>query len=204
MRWPRRGSASRRARYARPEGLGQAFNFDLLEADFAADQFRTIITDNLTLAAESGSSSTWVLSNHDVMRHASRYGLPRRDGAAERPSTRWLRTGGTKPRMDRDAGLRRARAATMLMLALPGSAYLYQGEELGLPEVVEIHPDQRQDPTFHRSPGVDVGVTDAGYPYRGGATGRPSASAPVHPTYHNRATSTTTPSTLRTATRTRP
>src|SRR6478609_2552022 len=68
--------SSRVPLYARPESLGQAFNFDLLLADFDAAQFRRIVTDNLALAAASGSSSTWVLSNHDVVRHATRYGLP--------------------------------------------------------------------------------------------------------------------------------
>jgi alpha-glucosidase len=65
----------RRARYASPQGLGQAFNFDLLSAPWRPAQFREIISENLALALESGSSSTWVLSNHDVVRHATRYGL---------------------------------------------------------------------------------------------------------------------------------
>ena len=70
--------SERRALYARPTGLGQAFNFDLLKADFAAAQFRDVITFCLDEAAETGSSSTWVLSNHDVVRHATRYGAARR------------------------------------------------------------------------------------------------------------------------------
>lgn len=153
---------SRRPRYASAEGLGQAFNFDLLEADFDAGQFRNIVTDNLALAAESGSSSTWVLSNHDVVRHATRYGLPDigRD-AAGRPTERhggsWLLSGGATPALDRERGTRRAAAATLFVLGLPGSAYLYQGEELGLHEVVDIDDAQRQDPTFFRSPGADIG-----------------------------------------------
>jgi alpha-glucosidase len=53
------------------------------------------------------------------------------------------------------AGLRRARAATLLMLALPGSAYLYQGEELGLPEVLDLPDEARRDPAFHRGDGQD-------------------------------------------------
>ena len=69
--------ASRRARYASPQGLGQAFNFDLLQSDFDAASFRRIITHNLTDARQSGASSTWVFSNHDVVRHATRYGLPK-------------------------------------------------------------------------------------------------------------------------------
>jgi alpha-glucosidase len=152
-----RASGCGRWRVRWPRRLGQAFNFDLLEADFDAGQFREVITANLELAAASGSSSTWVLSSHDVVRHATRYGLPPRGDADISPATRWLLTGGAAPPTDRAAGLARARAATLLMLALPGSAYLYQGEELGLPEVPEIPADQRQDPTFFRSPGVDVG-----------------------------------------------
>ncbi|MFS2030876.1 alpha-amylase family glycosyl hydrolase, partial [Curtobacterium sp. CT11-45] len=77
-------AADRRARYASAEGLGQAFNFDLLEADFDAGQFRSIIEFNLGLAEESGSSTTWVFSNHDVVRHATRYALPARNGAEEK------------------------------------------------------------------------------------------------------------------------
>lgn len=148
---------SRRARYASAEGLGQAFNFDLLEADFDADAFRKIIVDNLDQAAASGSSTTWVFSNHDVVRHATRYGLPPNGDRPRHYNRTWLLSGGTEPQVDVAAGLSRARAATMLMLALPGSAYLYQGEELGLGEVAEIPDLARQDPTFYRSPGVDVG-----------------------------------------------
>lgn len=148
--------------YASAESLGQAFNFDLLEADFDASQFREIVTANLDLAQSSGSSSTWVLSNHDVVRHATRYGLPDAERTAEgRPARKhgqeWLLSGGAEPSLDRDRGARRARAATLFVLGLPGSAYLYQGEELGLHEVAEIEDGQRQDPTFFRSPGFDLG-----------------------------------------------
>ncbi|CAM3647695.1 glycoside hydrolase family 13 protein [Isoptericola cucumis] len=150
-------SAERRARYASKEGLGQAFNFDLLEADFDAAQFRRIITANLELAATSGSSTTWVFSNHDVVRHATRYGLPPRGDRPGKGGAEWLLAGGPERELDRAAGLARARAATMLELALPGSSYLYQGEELGLHEVADIPDDERQDPSFFRNPGVDMG-----------------------------------------------
>jgi alpha-glucosidase len=148
--------------YASAAGLGQAFNFDLLEADFDAAQFQRIVTANLTLAARSGSSTTWVLSNHDVVRHATRYGLPhpKRDESgrpALKHGTEWLLSGGTQPELDRARGLRRARAAALFLLGLPGSAYLYQGEELGLHEVADIPDTERQDPTFFRSPGLDIG-----------------------------------------------
>ncbi|MEX5258472.1 glycoside hydrolase family 13 protein [Kocuria arenosa] len=160
----------RRARYASPEGLGQAFNFDLLTADFDAAQFRAIITKNLAEAAATGASSTWVLSNHDVVRHPTRYGLTaaaeQTDAADEstgapmeggRGAKGWLLAGAPADQLDREKGVRRARAATLLMLALPGSAYLYQGEELGLHEVTEIGDEDRQDPAFFRNPGVDIG-----------------------------------------------
>jgi alpha-glucosidase len=149
--------ASRRARYASAEGLGQAFNFDLLEADFDAGQYGEIIAFNLGLAAESGSSTTWVLSNHDVVRHATRYGLPARGTSTDKQGSAWLLARGAAPELDGALGLRRARAATMLQLALPGSSYLYQGEELGLHEVPDIPDEARQDPAFFRNPGVDVG-----------------------------------------------
>ena len=147
--------------YASSTSLGQAFNFDLLEADFDAAQFRRVVENNLALAARSGSSSTWVLSNHDVVRHATRYGLPVPErGPDGRPASKhgreWLLRGGVDG-LDVAVGQRRARAATLFLLGLPGSAYLYQGEELGLHEVADIPDDLRQDPTHARSAGFDVG-----------------------------------------------
>jgi alpha-glucosidase len=150
---------TRRARYATPAGLGQAFNFDLLLAAFDAKEFRQIIDHNLELAAATGSSSTWVLSNHDVIRHASRYGLPGAASEDERRDLgrRWLLGRGSEPPEDAALGLARAEAASLAIMALPGSVYIYQGEELGLREVADLPDAARQDPTFRRSPGVDVG-----------------------------------------------
>lgn len=145
----------RRARYASAEGLGQAFNFDLLVADFDAQQFRTIIADNLAQSDATGSSTTWVLSNHDVTRHATRYGLPPLETEGQKQGTAWVKAGGPADQLDREGGLRRAHAATLLLLGLPGSTYLYQGEELGLQEVAEIAPEQRQDPAFFRGAEFD-------------------------------------------------
>ncbi|HEY5858213.1 MAG TPA: glycoside hydrolase family 13 protein [Aldersonia sp.] len=150
--------ADRRVRYARADSLGQAFNFDLLAATWNAEQFRAIITENLDLARRSGASSTWVFSNHDVVRHATRYGLV--DGARSTSGADgkdWLLSGGTSPVEDRALGARRARAVSLLSFALPGSAYVYQGEELGLPEVAAIPAEARQDPTYFRSGGADIG-----------------------------------------------
>jgi len=144
--------AGRRALYASPEGLGQAFNFDLLRAPWGAKAFRTTIEENVGLAESAGSSSTWVLSNHDVVRHATRYGLP---GGTDMAT--WLMTDGTQPVADVALGLRRARAAILLLLALPGSTYVYEGEELGLPEVADLPRTDLQDPTWVRSGGREKG-----------------------------------------------
>lgn len=140
----------RRAKYASPDGLGQAFSFDLLMADFNAEQFRAVIADNLEQSHLTGSTSTWVFSNHDVTRHATRYGLPPLNGRAVKGGVEWVKDGGPKEALDIAGGIRRAKAATQLMLALPGSAYLYQGEELGLHEVADIPAEHRQDPSFFR------------------------------------------------------
>ena len=145
-------SAARRARYAQPTGLGQAFNFDLLTADFSAADYRRVVTDNLDQALLAGSSSTWVLSNHDVVRHASRFGLPEGSDYAQ-----WLMSDGRAPVLDEAKGLRRARAATLFMLALPGSAYLYQGEELGLPEVADLPDVALADPIWLRTGQTEKG-----------------------------------------------
>ena len=139
----------RRLLYARPTGLGQAFNFDLLQAPFAAGEFRDIVARCLAEAETSGASSTWVFSNHDVVRHASRYSLP--DGTDAAAQDAWLLSGGREPAGDPERGLRRARAATLFMLGLPGSAYLYQGEELGLFEAADLPLDALQDPTWFRT-----------------------------------------------------
>ncbi|HEU4515225.1 MAG TPA: glycoside hydrolase family 13 protein [Nocardioidaceae bacterium] len=116
------------ARYIRPDELQQAFNFHWLEAPWSAKAFRDVIDESLHAVGLAGATATWVLSNHDVVRHVTRYG-----GGAE--------------------GLARGRAALLTMLALPGGAYVYQGEELGLEEV-EVAPSDRQDPMYFRGAGV--------------------------------------------------
>ncbi|HLU97966.1 MAG TPA: glycoside hydrolase family 13 protein [Thermobifida alba] len=118
--------ADRVARYLRPDELHQAFNFEYLTADWDAAALRSVVDRSLAANGAVGAPTTWVLSNHDVTRHVTRFG------------------GG-------ETGLARARAATLLMLALPGSAYLYQGEELGLPEVTDLPEEALQDPTWERS-----------------------------------------------------
>jgi len=136
-------TVARTAGYVRPDELHQAFNFQYLSTAWEAEPLREVVDRTLEAMRPVGAPATWVLSNHDVTRHTTRFGNPPGLGTQ-------LRTPG-----DRALGLRRARAATLLMLALPGSAYLYQGEELGLPEVTDLPDAVRQDPAFHRQAGQD-------------------------------------------------
>ncbi len=128
--------------YLRPDEYHQSFNFDLLDTDWDASQFTATIESSAGAAADVGATTTWVLSNHDVMRHATRYGLP-----TATPWRRWL-LDGPHDILDAQLGARRARAAILLTLSLPGAAYLYQGEELGLPEVWDLPEDVLDDPTW--------------------------------------------------------
>jgi alpha-glucosidase len=139
------------ARWVRPDEMQQAFNFTYLETPWDAAALRATIDTSIAAFATVGAPSTWVLSNHDVVRHASRLALtaPNPQGAGIGPDSPGLPV--------RELGLRRARAATALMLALPGSSYLYQGEELGLPEVIDLPDSARQDPTWFRTNGERYG-----------------------------------------------
>ncbi|GAB3963853.1 glycoside hydrolase family 13 protein [Streptomyces sparsus] len=120
-------SADRTALYLRPDELHQAFNFHYLNAGWDAAELRRVIDESLDSMRPVGATTTWVLSNHDVVRHLTRLG----------------------------GSQARARAASLLMLALPGSAYVYQGEELGLPEVTDLPDEVRQDPSFFKDNGQD-------------------------------------------------
>lgn len=132
--------------YARPTELGQVFDFSLLKSAWGCARFRTVIDQAIAGHAGAGGGLTWVLSSHDVPRHATRLALP--EGT---DPDAWLITDGRHPAIDPDRGLNRARAATLMMLALPGSPYLYQGEELGLPEVPDIPHEALQDPVWYRT-----------------------------------------------------
>ena len=140
----------RAVRYVRDDEMHQAFNFDFLQTQWQGAALRNVITSSLAAADSVGAPTTWVLSNHDVVRHASRLGLA---VGTRRPNG----IGVGDPQPDTVLGLRRARAATALMLALPGSAYLYQGEELGLPDSTDMPDDLRQDPTWSRSGHIERG-----------------------------------------------
>ena len=135
--------------YASTDELGQVFNFEFAEANWFADEFRTAIADGLRAAEEThGSTTTWVMNNHDVPRSPSRFGLPQvKDAPYHQLAHDWLLRDGETYRENRELGTRRARAAALMELGLPGSAYVYQGEELGLFEVANIPWDRLEDPT---------------------------------------------------------
>jgi alpha-glucosidase len=127
-------SPERLSRYVRPDELHTAFNFDFLRSSWDARMLREVIDASTGAMWSVGAPATWVLSNHDVVRHVTRYGRDEKDGP-----------------LDLETGRRRARAAVLLMHALPGSVYHYQGEELGLEEVEDLPVDSLQDPRWERS-----------------------------------------------------
>jgi len=136
-------------RYLRHDELHTGFNFAFLSCPWDGSLMREIIATTLDTHMKIGAPPTWVLSNHDVVRHVTRYGradtghywIPDLDGSDA----------------DLALGTRRARAAALLTLSLPGCAYVYQGEELGLPEVEDIPFALLQDPRWKRSGEVDRG-----------------------------------------------
>lgn len=144
-------TVDRTAEWVRSDEMHQAFNFPYLMTEWDAAAIRDVIAESLRAFPAVGAPATWVLSNHDVVRHASRLAL-----TAENPQGHGI--GPDSPgKPIADVGLRRARAATTVMLALPGSAYIYQGEELGLPEVVDLPDESREDPTWFRTDGERYG-----------------------------------------------
>lgn len=140
----------RLARYVRSDEMHQAFNFAFLSAGWDPVALRAVIDRSFAANDAVGAPTTWVMSNHDVVRHASRLGLA---DPTHRPNG--IGEGDEQP--DAELGLRRARAISLLVLALPGSAYLYQGEELGLPEHTALPDELRQDPAYFRTQGAERG-----------------------------------------------
>jgi alpha-glucosidase len=137
------------AKYLRSDEMHTAFNFDFMTRPWEAAQLRESVDSMLAAHAPVGAPSTWVLSNHDVTRPVTRYG---RQDTSFAFATKRFHTP-----TDLALGMRRARAAALLSAALPGSLYVYQGDELGLPEAEDIPPESRQDPMYFRSEGIDPG-----------------------------------------------
>lgn len=160
--------AERLAKYVRPNELHSAFNFDALRCPWDAVQLREVIdhtTENLWAV---GAPATWVLSNHDTIRHRTRYGRDQIDALAP---------AGEVP-TDLELGQRRGRAAALLELALPGGAYIYQGDELGLPEVEDLPVELLDDPTWERSGHTVRGRDGCRVPIPWGGTEPPYAFGP--------------------------
>jgi alpha-glucosidase len=162
--------AERFARYLRPDELHTAFNFDFLACPWEPARMRASIETALAAHAPVDAPATWVLSNHDVTRPVTRYG--RADTAFAFESKR------ADTPTDLELGNRRARAAALLAMALPGSMYIYQGEELGLPEVEDIPAERRQDPMWLRSGGLDPGRDGCRVPLPWSGEHRPYGFSP--------------------------
>ncbi|WP_069464106.1 glycoside hydrolase family 13 protein, partial [Actinacidiphila rubida] len=162
--------AERFARYLRPDEMHTAFNFDFLACPWEPARLRTSIDTTLAAHAPVSAPATWVLCNHDVTRTVTRYG--RADTGFD------FATKAFGVPTDLALGTRRARAAALLTLALPGSLYLYQGEELGLPEVEDIPRDQLQDPMYLRSGGTDPGRDGCRVPLPWAGTATPFGFSP--------------------------
>ncbi|AZQ77094.1 hypothetical protein EJ997_06890 [Flaviflexus ciconiae] len=141
---------ARRSLYVREDEFHQCFNFSFLASPWEPDAMREVIDLSYEVNGGVGAPTTWVLSNHDVVRVASRMGLEK---TGKGPNGIYA----TDPQPDFELGSKRARAAQLLMLALPGSAYIYNGEELGLPEHTSLPDEARQDPTFRRTKGEEAG-----------------------------------------------
>jgi alpha-glucosidase len=159
------------ADYLRAGELHQVFFFDLLQQPFDGPSFRTSLEQSLAAVHGAEGVPTWTLNNHDVHRAVTRYGLvaPEPMRTADPNAVRTRARGG----VDVALGTARATAAALLVLALPGSVYLYQGEELGLPEYQDLPGTARRDPIWQRSGGLEHGRDGARVPLpwdRSGAT----------------------------------
>jgi len=165
--------AARLARYVNPGELHTVFNFPYLSCPWDAPELRQVIDQTLALNAPAGAPAIWVLSNHDVDRIVSRYG--RADTAFDLGRRPYFHSFPA----DFDLGARRARAAALLTMALPGSVYIYQGEELGLWEVEDIPDELRQDPIWQRTGGADPGRDGCRVPLPWSGTEAPFGFSPA-------------------------
>ena len=158
---------SRMAKWVREDEYHQTFNFGYLETPWNRNALEKVVAESLREFGKVGAPSTWVLSNHDTIRHTSKYGVPSipLHGQGIGPDSE---------QPDEAMGLRKARAASAFMLGLPGGAYIYQGEELGLPEHTMLEGKYRQDPTWFRTNGEKVGRDGCRVPLPWEANGGPS------------------------------
>jgi alpha-glucosidase len=166
-------------KFVEPDQFHQSFNFDLMLAPWIASVVRSSVADVYDVLTAAGTSVTWTLNNHDTQRAVTRYG---RANAAEMVS--WTKNNlvYVDAPVDEVLGLRRAEAMIAFTAGLPGSLYLYQGEELGLPEVFDIPADRREDPLFIRTNGKEIGRDGCRIPLPWSAD--PATSDGFSPTKH--------------------
>jgi len=145
--------ASRIALYLRPDELANSFNFDFLTSIWDIDDLKKNIDLSLQAIQSVGAPASWVFNNHDVVRSVDRFALGLRPGVGETTFDRH----GDISKLNIETGIRRARAGALLMLALPGGAYIYQGEEMALPEVRDIPENRLEDPRWFLSNKTDKG-----------------------------------------------
>ena len=148
------GRPDRVLEYLRGDEFHQVFSFDLLLAQWNAEQFHAAIADSISVLGSKGVPLVWTLNNHDAQRSVTRYG---REDATDPGRFSGNNLINSEAPVHLELGIRRARAAALITLGLPGAAYLYQGEELGLHEYVDMHPEARQDPIFVSTDGRELG-----------------------------------------------
>jgi alpha-glucosidase len=170
--------ASRIALYLRKDELANSFNFDFLTSKWEIEDLKKNIDSSLQAIQDVGAPASWVFNNHDVVRSVDRFALGLQPGTGETTLDRH----GDVNKLDLELGKRRARAGALLMLALPGGAYIYQGEELALPEVRDIPEHRLEDPRWNMSNNTDKGrdgcrvplpwrsATDSAFGFSGTAT----------------------------------
>lgn len=168
-------SAERLSAYVRPDELHTAFDFGLLRAAWDAGELRRTAAASMAAHQRVGAPVMWVLSNHDITRHVTRYGRPQAERSHD--PLHGNHNGVTNVEL----GRRRARAVVLLELALPGGTYLYQGEELGLEEVEDLPDGLLQDPTWHRSNFTERGRDGCRVPIPWEAEGPSLGFGPVAP-----------------------
>ena len=144
--------ASRIARYVRADELQNSFNFEMLTTLWNADEIRVKIDNSMAALVEVGAPPSWVFNNHDVVRSVDRLDL----GLTNNGESTFTRQG-DPAKFNIARGTLRAKSATLMTLALPGGTYLYQGEELGLPEVRDLPEDRLTDPRWKMSGYKDRG-----------------------------------------------
>lgn len=145
--------ASRIARYLRHDELANSFNFDFLSSPWEPESLKKMINRSMEALEEVGAPSSWVFNNHDVVRSVDRFDLGLIAGSANTT----LERQGDPSKFNIKRGTLRARSGALLMLALPGGAYVYQGEELALPEARDIPDDRLTDPRWAMSGHTDRG-----------------------------------------------